>query len=74
MSDGILHVNMFYYFKTHYIICTFFAKFIHNENIGPYFLSQVQKSRNQEFLLRLSPRNMFYSFMYILWMREICTS
>ena len=32
---------MFHYFKTPYIICTFFAKFIYNEYIRPYFLSHV---------------------------------
>ena len=28
---------MFHYFKTSYIICIFFAKFIYNEYIRPYF-------------------------------------
>ena len=37
MCDGTLHVNMFHYFKTPYIICTFFAKFIYSEYIRPYF-------------------------------------
>ena len=37
----VMHVNMFQYFKTIYIICVFFAKFIYNEYIKPYFLSHV---------------------------------
>ena len=37
ICDGILHVNMFHYYRTPYIICTFFAKFIYNEYIRPYF-------------------------------------
>jgi hypothetical protein len=41
MCDDILHVKMFHYFKILYIICTFFAKFICNEYIRPYFLSHV---------------------------------
>jgi hypothetical protein len=32
---------MFHYFKTPYIICTLFAKFIYNEYIKPYFLLHV---------------------------------
>ena len=32
---------MFHYFKTPYIICTFFAKSIHNKCIRPYFLLRV---------------------------------
>src|ERR1700737_759908 len=47
--DGILHVIIFHYFKTPYIICKFFTKFIYNEYIGPYFLSHV--------VLRFSPVN-----------------
>ena len=35
--DGILHVNMFQYLKTLYIICTFFCKFYLHEYIRPYF-------------------------------------
>jgi len=38
-GDGILHVNMFHYFKIPYFTCTFFTKFIYNEYIGPYILS-----------------------------------
>jgi hypothetical protein len=41
MCDGILHVNMFHYFKIPYCTCTFFTKFTYNEYIGPYFLSHV---------------------------------
>jgi len=41
ICDGILHVNMFHYFKIPYFTCTFFSKFIYNEYIGPYFLSHV---------------------------------
>ena len=37
ICDGILHVNMFHYFKIPYFTCTFFAKFTYNEYIGPYF-------------------------------------
>jgi hypothetical protein len=32
---------MFHYFKLSYFTCTFFTKFIYNEYIGPYFLSNV---------------------------------
>jgi hypothetical protein len=38
---GILHVNMFHYFKIPYFICNFFTKFTYNEYIGPYFLSHI---------------------------------
>ena len=38
ICDGILHVNMFHYFKIPYFTCTFFTKFIYNEHIGPYFV------------------------------------
>ena len=41
ICDGILHVNMFHYFKFPYFTCTFFTKFTYNEYIGPYFLSHV---------------------------------
>jgi hypothetical protein len=49
ICDGILHVNMFYYFKIPYFTCTFFTKFNYNEYIGPYFLLHV--------ILRFSPVN-----------------
>ena len=39
--DVILHVNMVYYSRTPYIICTFFAKFIYNDYIRPFFLLHV---------------------------------
>ena len=35
ICGGILHVNMFHYFKLPYFTCTFFTKFIYNEYIGP---------------------------------------
>ena len=35
LCDGILHVNMFHYFKIPYNICTFFSNFIYNEYTGP---------------------------------------
>jgi hypothetical protein len=38
---GILHVNMFHYFKIPYFTCTFFTKFIYNKYIGPSFLLHV---------------------------------
>jgi hypothetical protein len=41
ICDGILHVNMFHYFKIPYFTCTFFTEFTHNEYIGPCFLSHV---------------------------------
>ena len=41
IRDGILHVNMFLYFKIPYIACTFLTKFTYNEYIGPYFLLHV---------------------------------
>jgi hypothetical protein len=47
--NGILHVNMFHYFKIPYFTCTFFTKFTYNKYIGPYFLSHV--------VLRCSPVN-----------------
>jgi hypothetical protein len=37
ICDGILHVNMFHYFKIPYFTCIFFTKFTYNEYIGPYF-------------------------------------
>jgi hypothetical protein len=50
MCDGILHVNMFHYFKIPYFTCNFFTKFTYNEYIGPYFLSHV--------VLRFSPSDL----------------
>jgi hypothetical protein len=41
VCDGILHVNVFHYFKTPYFTCNVFIKFTYNEYIGPYFLSHV---------------------------------
>ena len=41
ICDGILHVIVFHYLKTPYIVCTFFAKFIYNEYTEAYFLSHV---------------------------------
>jgi hypothetical protein len=41
ICDGILHVNMFHYFKNPYFTRNFFTKFTYNEYIGPYFLSHV---------------------------------
>jgi hypothetical protein len=41
ICDGILHVNMFHYFKIPYFTCNFFIEFTYNEYIGPYFLSHV---------------------------------
>jgi hypothetical protein len=40
-GDGILHVNMFHYFKIPYFTCTFSTKFTYNEYIGLYFLLHV---------------------------------
>jgi hypothetical protein len=37
ICDGIVHVNMFHYFKIPYFTCTFFTKFTYNEYIGPFF-------------------------------------
>jgi hypothetical protein len=37
ICDGILHVNMFHYFKIPYFTCNYFTKFTYNEYIGPYF-------------------------------------
>jgi hypothetical protein len=39
ICDGILHVNMFHYFKIPYFMCTFFTKFTYNEYIGPCFFN-----------------------------------
>jgi hypothetical protein len=50
ICDGILHVNMFHYFKIPYFTCKFFTKFTYNEYIGPYFLSHV--------VLRFSPSDL----------------
>jgi hypothetical protein len=50
ICDGILHVNMFHYFKIPYFTCYFFTKFTYNEYIGPYFLSHV--------VLRFSPSDL----------------
>ena len=41
ICDGILHINIFHYFRIPYYTCTFFTKFIYNEYIRPYFLSHV---------------------------------
>jgi hypothetical protein len=41
ICDGILHVNMFHYFKTPYFTCNFSTKFTYNEYIGPYFFIAV---------------------------------
>jgi hypothetical protein len=41
ICDGMLHVNMFHYFKIPYFTSTFFTKFTYIEYIGPYFLSHV---------------------------------
>jgi hypothetical protein len=41
ICDGILHVNMFHYFKIPYFTYTFFIKFTYNKYIGPYFLSHI---------------------------------
>jgi hypothetical protein len=37
ICDGILHVNMFHYFKIPYFTCKFFTQFIYNEYIDPIF-------------------------------------
>jgi hypothetical protein len=50
ICDGILHVNMFHYFKIPYFTCNFFTKWTYNEYIGPYFLSHV--------VLRFSPSDL----------------
>jgi hypothetical protein len=50
ICDGILHVNMFHYFKIPYFTCKVFTKFTYNEYIGPYFLSHV--------VLRFSPSDL----------------
>jgi hypothetical protein len=50
ICDGILHVNMFHYFKIPYFICNFSTKFTYNEYIGRYFLSHV--------VLRFSPNDL----------------
>jgi hypothetical protein len=50
ICDGILHVNVFHYFKIPYFTCNFFTKFTYNEYIGPYFLSDV--------VLRFSPNDL----------------
>jgi hypothetical protein len=41
ICDGILHVNMFHYFKIPYFTCNVFTNFTYNEYIGPYFLSHI---------------------------------
>jgi hypothetical protein len=41
ICDGILHVNMFHYFKIPYFTCKFFTKFTYTEYIGPYLLSHI---------------------------------
>jgi len=55
ICDGILHVNMFHYFKIPYFTCNFFTKFTYNEYIGPNFLSHVVL----RFLPVISPRGPF---------------
>jgi hypothetical protein len=37
ICDGILHVNMFHYFKISYFTCRFFTKFTYNEYVGLFF-------------------------------------
>ena len=41
ICDGILHVNMFIILKPYILYVHFFAKFIYNDYIRPYFLSNV---------------------------------
>jgi hypothetical protein len=50
ICDGILHVNMFHYFKIPYFTCNVLTEFTYNEYIGPYFLSHV--------VLRFSPSDL----------------
>jgi hypothetical protein len=50
ICDGVLHVNMFRYFKIPYFTCNFFTNFTYNEYIGPYFLSHI--------VLRFSPSDL----------------
>jgi hypothetical protein len=72
ICDGILHVNMFHYFKIPYFTCTFFTNFTYNEYIGPYFLLhvvlrflQVNSRRVQGGINYESPTNLVYS--HNLW-------
>jgi hypothetical protein len=57
ICDGILHVNMFHYFKIPCFTCTVFTKFIYNEYIGPYVLSHVVFKISPV----ISPRLPFYT-------------
>jgi hypothetical protein len=41
ICGGILHVNMFHYFKIPSFTFNVFTKFTYNEYIGPYFLSHI---------------------------------
>jgi hypothetical protein len=50
--DGILHVNMFHYFKTPYIICMFLQYFPTLTTLDLIFLSHVV---SMIFLLMTSP-------------------
>jgi hypothetical protein len=59
MCDGILHVNMFHYFKIPYFTCKSFTKFTYNEYIGPYFLSHV--------VLRFSLSDLPGRLRYYFW-------
>ena len=56
ICDGILHVNMFHYFKIPYFTCNFSTKFTYNEYFGPYFLSHV--------VLRFSPIDLPGGFIH----------
>ena len=40
ICDDILHVNMFHYFNTPYIMCKSFAKFTYNEYIYLFFIAR----------------------------------
>jgi hypothetical protein len=63
ICDGILHVNMFHYFKIPYCTFTFFTKFTYNEYIGPYFLSHV--------VLRFLPVNSPSQLVETLYFQDV---
>jgi hypothetical protein len=45
ICDGILHVNMFHYFRIPCFTCTVFTKYIYNEYIGPlFFIARCSKN------------------------------
>jgi hypothetical protein len=84
ICDGVLHVNMFHYFKIPHFICKCFTKFTYNEYIGPFFLSHVVLRFLPSDLPGMKPLSSYFldlewisyplSKVYIARAHYICTS